>query len=506
MHTSYYSIIHLSSVGNAVKEMQGLFPPDQKNPIQDFGSNGSGEFFSGNHTALNKIAVHPELLAKVRFILKTDQIRLVQSIPWAKYGVPTDGPNSNNDQRMHMDYGNNMYGMPLPNEPLQAVAAIVYYSNTEETGGATAIVPRISDTDPVYKWPYVHMPGIGGYPFVNDRNMAETIMDSASKKIRDQCYSREILPTFHLGDVLLYRLDTWHRGTPVKSGKVRYTHNLLWKRADNTDIQVWNRGITRAMYSGKLERFMGSLEPEQLETLGFPLRNSKKWQSSKFCKAMRNRFYYAGFRPINYVQTPYEPPSVPDFWPFSKYTINGLDANALRSSLFSKLREENVHITLKNSLWKYKLEYIYGPHYIVIDCYFFKNDNGYTVDVNLLSGDRWTFGDLWRILSDQVQKRPLRPNLCIQKTPEFVLQRLKNIDIQLDVDLVPYICPEVADEYILPFLKSDDLNIVRMAMDKLKGNVFDDWFHFWRLKVPRTFMESVINTKAIELWKTKSRL
>ena len=279
MYTSYYSIIHLSSIGNVVKEMQELFPADQKNAIQDFGSNGSGDFFS-DKMSLNKIAVHPELLAKVRSILKTNQIRLVQSIPWAKYGVPADGPNSNNDQRMHMDYGNNMYGMPLPNEPLQAVAAIVYYSNTEETGGATAIVPRISDTDPVYKWPYVHMPGIGGYPFVNNRNMAEKIMDPDSKKIRDQCYSREILPTFHLGDVLLYRLDTWHRGTPVKTGKVRYTHNLLWKRADNTDIQVWNKGITQSMYSGKLERFIGSLEPEQLETLGFPLRNSKKWESS----------------------------------------------------------------------------------------------------------------------------------------------------------------------------------------------------------------------------------
>ena len=67
MHTSYYSIIHLYSKGNAVKEMQELFPADQKNAIQDFGSNGSGDFFS-DKMSLNKIAVHPELLAKVRSI------------------------------------------------------------------------------------------------------------------------------------------------------------------------------------------------------------------------------------------------------------------------------------------------------------------------------------------------------------------------------------------------------------------------------------------------------
>jgi len=55
---------------------------------------------------------------------------------------------------MQMDYGNNCYGVPLPDEPLQAVAMFVYYSDTEITGGGTAMVPRRGERDSVYQWPY----------------------------------------------------------------------------------------------------------------------------------------------------------------------------------------------------------------------------------------------------------------------------------------------------------------------------------------------------------------
>ncbi len=44
----------------------------------------------------------------------------------------------------------------------EAVAMIVYYSNSDEVGGSTALVPREGDTDPAYKWPLIAMPGLGG--------------------------------------------------------------------------------------------------------------------------------------------------------------------------------------------------------------------------------------------------------------------------------------------------------------------------------------------------------
>jgi hypothetical protein len=39
---------------------------------------------------------------------------------------------------------------------------IIYYSDSDEVGGSTALVPREGDTDPAYKWPLIAMPGLGG--------------------------------------------------------------------------------------------------------------------------------------------------------------------------------------------------------------------------------------------------------------------------------------------------------------------------------------------------------
>ena len=52
-------------------------------------------------------------------------IILCQSDAWTKW---SDGKNS--DQRMHMDYGNNMWGFPPPWHKPNAVAMILYYSDT----------------------------------------------------------------------------------------------------------------------------------------------------------------------------------------------------------------------------------------------------------------------------------------------------------------------------------------------------------------------------------------
>ena len=46
---------------------------------------------------------------------------------------------------------------------------------------------------------------------------------------RKELYQHERIITPKKGDVLLYRLDVWHRGTPVKQNHTRFAMNLLWK-------------------------------------------------------------------------------------------------------------------------------------------------------------------------------------------------------------------------------------------------------------------------------------
>lgn len=488
METEYFTIFHLPDVSEAVAEMKELFPSDVACPVQDFGSNGKGEFPCS--PGLDQISLHPMLLAKARELLGTKHIRLVQSIAWAKYGVPSNGEQSNSDQRMHMDYGNNCYGMPLPGEPLQAVSMIVYFSDTEMTGGGTAVVPRRGEMDPVYQWPYVHMPGIAGIPFKNDRKSAEKLMDPVARKIRQSCYARELRPKFSKGDVLMYRLNTWHRGTPVLPGQVRYTLNLMFKRTDNDDIQVWNRGFTRKMYSGRFERFLGSLEPEQLETLGFPARDSAKWRCTKFCRAIRDRYGWAGFDLLSYVSTSESPPPVPAYWPFSNFTLTGTTGAQLRAELFAKLSEENVHISLRASDWRYCLEFVEGVHYLTIDCQFFQRESDAIVDMNLLSGDRWTWGRLVNRIKSENIVSSVTTRVVPLTTPFYVKSALA--DKTVTEDYIFLIGADVSECHFLQFLTSSDLNVVRIAAARLTKIHKDERFEFWRSRHPRNFLEEKI--------------
>jgi len=391
----------LLDVTDAQKEMQQHFPRDAENPIQDFGSGDKATFFCT--PALNKTTVHTDLLAIVRTLLNTHDILLSQSVAWGKYGIPAENSTSNRDQRIHMDYGNHYWTTP-PRDWYQpeAIAAIVYYSDTTKTGGATAVVPRNGDDDPIYKWPFQHMPGICGTPFINQRKEAEEMMAThspVSANIRQQCYDREVQPTFKPGDVLFYRLDTWHRGTPVNDGQVRHVHNLVWKRKDAEGIQQWNPGFTQHMYGGTLEKFISGLEPGQLETLGFPDRRSRKWKSEDFCAAVQKRYADAGFDLASYILMDKHPPPVPQYWHFSHFKIESMvPATILRDRLFQYYQKLGLQIRLLHSGWKYELT----KDDLEIECYFFQVLDKTIIDINLLCGDRWAWCRLNKLMREHI--------------------------------------------------------------------------------------------------------
>lgn len=381
-------------VSDACEEMKALFPLSKANPVHDFGNEGEGEFPCG--LALDKMTVHPKLLSVARELLGTHQIELTQSVAWAKYGCISSGDKtSNRDQRMHMDYGNHYWGMP-PRVP-DMVAAIIYYSNTSDTGGATAVVPRQSEFDPLYERPFRHMPGVCGLPFVNSKYDAEQMMaDIApeSAELRQKCYERELVPTFRPGDVLLYRMDCWHRGTPVRDGAVRYVHNLAWKKASAKGIQRWNPAFTRGLYSDSFVRFLCSLEPYQLETIGFPSRTSSDWEDEEFCEAMRQRYEWAGFDLESYVQLTPDPPPVPQYWFFSKTLIHG--DHRICKLIFETLSFLKARVKLMDSNWHWRIECDDGS--FCADMYMFKSKDGIIVDMNRLQGDRWSWYSFFKKL------------------------------------------------------------------------------------------------------------
>ena len=231
---------------DAEAAMRALFPPDS--PGTDFG----GVHFP-TCTALDQVTLHPNILSFARRYLNSE-VLLTQSEAWCK-------TESGLDQRMHMDFGNHSFTRPCA-EP-EALAAIVYFDNVEETGGATAVVPFSAAHYPSDAWR--RMPGIG-LPFANDRTEAEVGQDP----FRLSLYDAEQRVSAKKGDVLFYRHDVWHRGTPVFPGKTRCVLNLVFKKPDCHHIYNWGEGYARGNYRGRVESVVRGLTDDQRLALGIP--------------------------------------------------------------------------------------------------------------------------------------------------------------------------------------------------------------------------------------------
>ena len=300
----------------------------------DFGSpNNDLEFPTA--TILDQLVYHPSILNSVEELLGTADFILSQGDTWGKLNTASEVPRensgeeveegdaaakiddkaynnnnnnnggehiaidtiggSNQDQRMHMDYGNHTFVHPPPWNCPEAVTIIIYLSNTSETGGGTAVVPKNIETDDLglYEYPYGNMPGIGSLPFHNNKQHAEAMMATLSpemKIFRENLYQNEIIGSFNVGDVLWYRLDTWHRGTPTVPNKTRYVMNLVFKKRAAMHIHSWNGMMGVKLYSGKLNEAVIQLSPSQrAQVFAIPVLEDAYWNQETI-KAFAMRF------------------------------------------------------------------------------------------------------------------------------------------------------------------------------------------------------------------------
>ena len=271
--------------------------PNPENACKDFGSE-DGELEFPSVKIIDRITIHHNIISGVKKLLNSDNILLLQSDAWGKGGynkisnMSNMSNMSNQDQRMHMDYGNNTFLHPSDWNSPETVANIIYLSDTQITGGGTSVVPRLGKDDPLYKTPYINMPGQNRYRFYNDRSTAEKYMSTISlemKQFRERLYNREIITNPKIGDILFYRLDLWHRGTPVNIGKVRNVINLLWKKKDCFWINTWNKGWTKKMYGGVIEKLFTQMSPIQRSVIGIPTPGDKYWNKEKL-KLLKARY------------------------------------------------------------------------------------------------------------------------------------------------------------------------------------------------------------------------
>ena len=274
-------------VASLQQQAREIFPAIGSAESKQIRSFGSALVFPAEIEAFNEVTLHPRLLTSVSQLLGVEDIRLSQSDLWPKYGH-AEGPVSafdNSDQRIHIDYPNHTLTHPTEWSRPEAVEMILYLDDVDRCGGATAVVPRGGDDDPAYRWPIVDSPGIGDLRYVNDRAAAERYLADKRPELADwrsSLYDRELLVRYRPGDLLLYRHDTWHRGTPMRDNQLRLAHNLTFRRAGSEWISTLHTGWAWAAYrrSAVLERLIATASLTQRAVLGFPQPGSSYWSEA----------------------------------------------------------------------------------------------------------------------------------------------------------------------------------------------------------------------------------
>ena len=252
--------------------------------IADFGSGGALTFPS-QVAELNQVTLNDRLLGAVSDLLgvPVGEIRLSQSDLWPKYGrQESRGVQDNSDQRIHVDYPNHTIAHPAPWDSPEAVEMILYLNDIDDSGGYTAVVPRKGKDDPAYRWPIVDSPGIGDLRYINDKESAETYFAEQRPELaewRQSLYAREKHTYFKTGDIIFYRHDTWHRGTPMRPDALRLVMNLTFRKASAEWISTLHIGWAWSAYRDNkyLEKLIAGCSLSQRAVLGFPQPGNPYW-------------------------------------------------------------------------------------------------------------------------------------------------------------------------------------------------------------------------------------
>lgn len=290
------NIFNVDIVHNAVKEIDDRVQSSSSTDFTSIGGPDALEFPTGM-PSLDSLSIDRSLITIMKELLNTNEVLLAQAETWKKVGLEPETSKSNTsrsdsscssslfsnqDQRMHMDFPNHTILHPPPFHSPEAVACIIYLSNSDECGGATHIVPRLSEDDELYQWPYSNMPGFGAIPWINDRTLAEEYLNDHYPDVavfRKALYDREVGITFKTGTLLVYRHDLWHRGTPLLPTSTRYVQNIVYKLSHCHWLHNWNHGAAKFIYEKKkyVEKLIAQLDVYQRYCLGIPLPGHSYW-------------------------------------------------------------------------------------------------------------------------------------------------------------------------------------------------------------------------------------
>lgn len=301
-------LLPVDLLGQVFSDASAIFPAPgsaEARAVTEFG--GGLLNFPSTYSSVNQVALHVNLQRAVSKLLRVphESVRLTQAEVWPKFGNKSTAPGSNSDQRMHCDFPNHTLVVPPVWEEPEAVEMILYLSEVKDCMGATAVVPRQGPEDPAYQYPITAMPGLGNLEWINNRASAEAYLAEVEPKAAafraTHLYPRERHARYKFGTALLYRHDTWHRGTELAPDCLRIVMNLTFRKAASEWVSTLHTGWAWAMYRQglQMERLVATASVDQRCLMGFPEPGHVYWTErtlqAVFCR----------YAPLGFDMTPY---------------------------------------------------------------------------------------------------------------------------------------------------------------------------------------------------------
>ncbi len=250
-------VIPHDDLAAAQRDLTTLFPtaqefaddhdPERNRPFRAPGGAALSRFPFAS-AALNRLVVHDEVIDLAGQLLETPDLRVYQGMVSAKY---SDGA-PDYDQLLHADYANHTLVVPRADPGYQQVEMFIYLSDVTAETAATRMVSRRLTGDLPVERTYL------------------SFDDYAPR------YAAEVPASGPAGSVLVYRPDTYHRGTVVREPRsARFLLHVAFKRpgTDWLGYQSWPAAAEGLDWY----RFMQHATVRQLSALGFPAPGDPYW-------------------------------------------------------------------------------------------------------------------------------------------------------------------------------------------------------------------------------------
>ena len=194
--------------------------------------------------ALNRLAVHPDLVDAAERFLRSDDLEIYKVELWAKYQGA-----ANYDQPHHRDFGNHTLLVPSLDGRHRQMTCFILLSDVSELDGPTKLVPLQRTR---------HIPLI------------------PTQLAMGELFEDEVAITGPAGSLMVYRTDVFHRGSNITGSRHARFAMLVDYQARGWAWQgkmSWPNSALKPAMTEALTR----MAPRQRELCGGPPAQSDYW-------------------------------------------------------------------------------------------------------------------------------------------------------------------------------------------------------------------------------------